>query len=187
MNYSRVAGRYAKSLLDLSLEQQKLDEVYADMMLLKSVCESNSDFVNMLKSPVIGGDKKIVMLDAITAGKISALTQAFLKLLVKKTREYSLPEIVTAFKHQYNTLKGIQPVKVTTAVPVSETTKLHLLQKIQQLTGNGQIELEMAVRDELIGGFTLQIGDTLVDASILRDLNDVKTQFKNNEFIHAIR
>jgi F-type H+-transporting ATPase subunit delta len=187
MNYSRVAGRYAKSLLDLSLEQQQLDKVYADMMLLKSICESNVDFVNMLKSPVIGGDKKIVMLDAITAGKISELTQAFLKLLVKKTREYSLPEIVAAFKHQYNTLKGIQPVKVTTAVPVSETTKNNLLHKIQQLTGNQHIELEMAVRDELIGGFTLQIGDTLVDASILRDLNDVKTQFKNNEFIHAIR
>ncbi len=187
MNYSRVAGRYAKSLLELSLEQQQLDNVYADMVFLKSICHSNVDFVNMLKNPVIGGDKKIIMLEAVTSGRISPLTQAFFKLLVKKTREYSLPDIVSAFKIQYNNLKGIQPVKVTTAVAVGEDTKNSLLHKIQQLTGNQQIELEMLVRDELIGGFTLQIGDTLVDASILRDLNDVKNQFKNNEYVHAIK
>jgi F-type H+-transporting ATPase subunit delta len=65
--------------------------------------------------------------------------------------------------------------------------KKELLKKIQQITGNQKIELEMAVRDELIGGFTMEIGDTLVDASILRDLNDVKNQFKNNEYVHALK
>ena len=187
MNYSRVAGRYAKSLIELAMEQKQLDAVHADMMLLHSICLSNVDFVNMLKSPIIGGDKKIIMLEAVTSGKITELTVAFLKLLVKKTREYSLPDIIAAFRHQYNTINGIHPVKVTTAVPVGEPLKNELLKKIQQITGNQKIELEMAVRDELIGGFTMEIGDTLVDASILRDLNDVKNQFKNNEFVHALK
>ena len=96
MNYSRVAGRYAKSLIELAMEQKQLDAVHADMMLLQSICLSNVDFVNMLKSPIIGGDKKIIMLEAVTSGKITELTVAFLKLLVKKTREYSLPDIIAA-------------------------------------------------------------------------------------------
>jgi F-type H+-transporting ATPase subunit delta len=43
------------------------------------------------------------------------------------------------------------------------------------------------VENDLIGGFTLQMGDTFIDASILRDLNDVKKQFKSNEYVHALK
>ena len=187
MSNPRVASRYAKSLLDLSIEQQQLDKVYADVVWLQSVCKTNSDFVNMLKSPVIGADKKIKILEAITTQKVSQLTDAFLKLLVNKTREYSLPEILKAFKEQYQKLEGIQAVTVTTAVPITNELKGVFLKKIQSIIGNEKIEMETAVREELIGGFTLEIGDTYVDASILRDLNDVKKQFASNEYIHNIR
>jgi F-type H+-transporting ATPase subunit delta len=39
----------------------------------------------------------------------------------------------------------------------------------------------------LIGGFTLEMGGNLIDASILRDLNDVKKQFQSNEYIHSLK
>jgi F-type H+-transporting ATPase subunit delta len=43
------------------------------------------------------------------------------------------------------------------------------------------------VDEEIIGGFILEIGDTLVDASIAYDLNKIKSQFMNNDFIYKIR
>ena len=52
MNNPRLAGRYAKSLLDLATEQKQVDAVYADMKWLHKICKSNPDFVNMLRSPV---------------------------------------------------------------------------------------------------------------------------------------
>jgi F-type H+-transporting ATPase subunit delta len=108
-------------------------------------------------------------------------------LLINKAREYSLPEIVTSFIEQYNELNNIHTIKLTTAVPVSDTLKDEIVSKIKSGTAYQKIELETAVKDELIGGFTLEVGGTLVDASILRDLNDVKKQFQNNEYIHNIR
>ncbi len=187
MTNPRLAGRYAKSLLDLAVEQNKLETIYADVKFLQAVCLSNADFVNMLRSPVIPSDKKEKILEAVTAGKINELTHAFLRLLINKAREYSLPEIVKAFTEQYNNLNGIHQVKITTAVAVSDQLKNALAQKIKADTQLDKIELEMAVKESLIGGFTLEIGDTLIDASIQRDLNDVKRQFKNNEYVHAIR
>lgn len=62
-----------------------------------------------------------------------------------------------------------------------------IVNKIKSITKIEKIELETAVEDDLIGGFTLQMGDTFIDASILRDLNDVKKQFKNNEYVHALK
>ena len=186
MTNPRLATRYAKSLLDLAVEQNQLDAVYADMKLLKQVTKSNPDFVNLLRSPVIASDKKDKIIEAVISNKVSKLTMLFAKLLTAKTRESNLPEIITAFIEQYNSLKNIHIVKLTTAVPVSDDVKKGIIEKVKG-TVTGSIELETSVKEELIGGFTLQMGDTLVDATILRDLNDVRKQFMNNEYVHALR
>ncbi len=187
MNNPRLAGRYAKSLIDLAIEQNQLDAVYADMKFLLSICKSNPDFVAMLKSPVISADKKDKLLDSIASNKVSKVTGLFLKLLVSKARENSLPEIVKTFISQYNELKKIYQVKMTTAVPVSNELREDIVKKIKANTPMQNIELETVVEDALIGGFTLEMGDTLIDASILRDLHDVKKQFKSNEYIQSLR
>ena len=187
MSNLRLASRYAKSLVDLAVEQQQLDAVYADIKVLQSICQTNSDFVAMLKSPIISSDKKEKIVIAVTSDKIGKLTAAFLTLLINKSREYSLPEIVKAFIDQYNKINDIHPVKLTTAVPVSDQVKNAILDKIRSTTSMQKIELETVVKDELIGGFTLEVGDSFVDASILRDLNDVKKQFLNNDFIQSMR
>lgn len=187
MNNPRLAGRYAKSLLELSIEQNNLDVVYADIKLLNGICKTNPDFVALLKSPVINSDKKEKIISAVLSGKITVLTNAFIQLLARKTRESNLPEILRAFIDQYNELKQIHQVKITTAVPMSDSLKNEILAKVKSDAGVQNIELETLVKEELIGGFKLEMRGNLVDASILRDLKDVKKQFAENIYIHKIR
>lgn len=187
MNNPRLAGRYAKSLLDLAIEQNQLDPVYADIKFLKDICKSNPDFVAVLKSPVIKVDKKGKIIESITSTRVSNLTSLFIQLLVRKARESNLPEIVKAFIEQYNKLKDIHHVKISTAVPMSAESEQAILNKVRSNTPIKNIELETLVEDELIGGFKLEVSGTLIDASILKDLNDVKKQFKNNEYIQQLR
>ena len=170
----------------LPLRQNQLDAAYADMKMLKGLMRSNPDFTALLRSPVISSDKKDKIIEAVIGNNISKLTMLFVKLLTAKTRESNLPEIVTAFIEQYNAMKHIQTVKLTTAAPISDDLKNSIVAKVKG-SMSSSIELETAVKEELIGGFKLEIGDTLVDASILRDLHDVKKQFMNNEYVHALR
>jgi F-type H+-transporting ATPase subunit delta len=130
----RLAARYAKSLVDLAIEQNQLETVYKDMQYLQSICKSSPEFVNVMRSPVIKADKKQNILNALTGGKISDLTALFNKLLISKTREEYLPEIVTAFIGQYNEIKGIHTVKLTTATPISEDLKQSIVSKIKAET-----------------------------------------------------
>jgi len=183
----RLAARYAKSILDLAIEKGQLETVYADMVFLQAICRSSRDLVNLLSSPIIKADKKRKILDAITAGRISPLTAAFNSLLMSKEREAYLPEIAAAFEDQYKAYKGIRTVKLTTAVPVSEDIKQAIVNKVRTDRQVQQIDLETAVREELIGGFVLEIGDELIDASIAFDLHKIKQQFQNNDFIYKIR
>ena len=187
MNNPRLAARYAKSLLDLAVEQNKLEEVYADMKFLLSVCDSNPDFVSILKSPVIATHKKEKIIESITQGRVSEITLLFIRLLMRKTRESNLPQIVKAFIEQYNRLKNIHPVKITTAVPISQELKDAIVAKIKMDPELQNIELKEYVQDSLIGGFKLELGDILVDATISHDLHDIKKQFLSNEYIHKLR
>ncbi len=183
----RLASRYAKSLIDISLEQGQLETVYKDMLLLQEIVKGNRDFLNLLRSPVVKGETKNKIIDAITAGRVSALTASFNKLLVNKGRESDLPEIITAFIKQYKEHKNIHVVKLTTAAPVSESLKNAIVEQIRKTSHMQNIELESSVDEKLIGGFTLQAGDQLVDASIAYDLKQIAKQFDNNDYIYQVR
>ena len=157
------------------------------MQYLQAVCKASRDFVNLLRSPVVKADKKESILAAVTNGKVSALTTAFNNLLINKGRESDLPEIVNAFIDQYNTIKGIHKVKLTTAVPVSDSVKNAIVDKVKASSGLESVELETSTDDSLIGGFVLEFNNNLVDASVLRDLKDIKKQFTGNVYVHNIR
>lgn len=183
----RLAGRYAKSLIDLAIEKGQLEEVNQDMLWLQAVCKSNRDFVNLLRSPIIKADTKSKILQAVTAGKLSELTNAFNRLLINKGRESNLPEIVTAAVALYKEHKNIHTVKLTTASPIGDNVRAGIVDQIRKSAGFEKIELEEKVDPSLIGGFVLQVGDKLIDASISYDLKAIAKQFENNDFIFKVR
>ena len=187
MNNPRLAGRYAKSLLDLATEQNQVEAVCNDMRWLNTICKSNPDFVAVLNSPIIKSDKKQAIIEAITNGRVAILTSAFIQLLVRKTRESNLPEIVTAYVDQYNAINNIQKVKITTAAPLADGLKQVIMANVKSAMPAQNFEIETIVKDELIGGFTLETNGQLVDASILRDLKDIRKQFMDNEYLHKLR
>lgn len=183
----RLASRYAKSLIDLAIEKGQLEKVFADMQWLQAVCKSNRDFVNLLRSPIIKADTKKKILAAVTNGNIGELTASFNALLITKGRESNLPEIVNAFIASYKEHKNIQTIKLTTAAPISDALKNSIVDQVKKSAGFQNVEVEEKVDADLIGGFVLQIGDKLVDASIAYDLRAIAKQFENNDFIYKVK
>src|SRR5438552_18976667 len=118
MGDQKLAGRYAKSLIDLAREKNKLEEINNDMRLFDSVVKSSRDFLLMLRNPIIHADKKIKIVEEIFKDKLNTITLSFFTLVIRKGREAHLPGIAEGFIEQYNKLKRILRVKVTTAVPV---------------------------------------------------------------------
>jgi F-type H+-transporting ATPase subunit delta len=187
MQNPRLAIRYAKSLLDLAQEQNKVELVYADMKLLNNICTNNRAFANVLKSPIIKEDKKNKIIESVTAGRINILTASFIKLLGTKGRESNLVEIIFAFIDQYNVVKGIHKAKLTTAVELSDEMKNNFINKIKSSEGIKNIELETSVDEGLVGGFVLEMEGKKADASIRKDLRDVQKQFMNNDYVQKLR
>ncbi len=183
----RLASRYAKSLIDLAVEQNSLEATLQDVQLIDATIHGSSEFAAVLKSPVIKADKKNAIIDAVLGSRMTPLTKAFVKLLTDKGREDTLSEMTTSFIDQYRILKNISRVKLVTAAPVSDQVKEGIRQKVATALPGQSIELSTEVKPEIIGGFILEMGDKLVDASIRRDLNDIRKQFLKNLYISELR
>ena len=183
MQNPRLASRYAKSLIDIATEQQALDNVLHDMQTVNQVCNSSRDFTLMLRSPVIKGDKKTNIINAVLAKEsLQPVSKSFIALLVNKGREIYLPEIATEFIRQYKDLKSINTVYLTTAIPLGAEAQQAISNKIATSV-SGQVDLHTKVDSEIIGGFILEVKDKAFDASIRRDLNDIARQFNENLFV----
>lgn len=183
MSVIRIATRYAKSLIDLAIEQGKLEQVHADINTLQAAVK-NRDLYLLLKSPIVHTDKKIAIIDALFKNSLSPLTLAYLHLLINKHREMYLPEIAGEFIHQYKVLKHITSVRVTSAVSLGENVLNDLRRK---LLASGvtteNLEIDVQINPDLIGGFVLEFDNKRYDASVASKLADLKADFMKNQYV----
>jgi len=180
MSVSQVASRYAKSLLDLAIEQGKTEVVKGDMANFKEALKSR-DLYLLLKSPIIYPTKKISALKAVFEGKLDALTMSFFELTIRKGREPLLVDIADEFNLQYNEHFNIALVKVTSATALDQTTTDQILSKVKELIGTDKtIQLDTHIDAAIIGGFIIQFGDNLYDSSVAYQLAKLKQSFSHN-------
>ena len=182
MQGTRVASRYAKSFIDLTIQQGVLEQAYADMKLIADVCKSNHDFVVFLKSPIIKTDKKQTVLKEVFSSKLNKVTDAYIQLITDKKRELYIAEIANEFINQYKEKKKILTAVVVTASGIDDATRKKVMELVKGET-KSEVVLEEKIDKNIIGGFIIRVGDKQVDASIARKLNNLKQTFKENPFI----
>jgi F-type H+-transporting ATPase subunit delta len=177
---SRVAGRYAKSLMDLAIEKNTLAAVVADIQGLAAAVK-NRDLELMLKSPIINADKKEGIMKAIFGGKMSDMTMAFINICITKGREGLLPEIAAEFLETYKVMQGLTSVKVTTAAPLSTAALAELKAKLVASSATSKdVEIQTVVNPDIIGGYIVEFGDKLYDTSVAGKLAAMKKEFTGN-------
>ena len=174
MSQNKAAARYAKSIIDLSQENNALEVVKGDMDLISKVIDSHPELEAILKNPIVPTDKKGGILKDLFLGKVSAITSSFLQLMVSKGRSailfYAAKEVVK----QYNELKGIVTAEVSSAIALTAESRAQIISIVKKELGANEVIVEEKVNPNLIGGFVLKVGDKQFDASIANGLNKLK-------------
>ncbi|MFK8043923.1 MAG: ATP synthase F1 subunit delta [Crocinitomicaceae bacterium] len=178
MKGTLVASRYAKSLLDLSIEQNSVEKVNKDMVELSAVCAESKDFVNMLNNPVIHASKKVEVFAALFNGKMEPVSVDFLTLITKNNRASLLPTIADSFIHLFKQHKGIVDVIITSAEALDAKTKTTILEKVKA-TVKGELSVVEKIDPSIVGGFIVNVEDKQIDASVASQLTNLKNILLN--------
>ena len=179
MNESKIAVRYSKALFMLAQEKNLLEPIQNDMEVLINITKESADFRFFFFSPVNKPSAKLAALDQIFGDeKLNVITLQFLKMLIENNRFEYLSDIARNYTDIYKKNKGIKRVQFQSVYDPNENTKKRITEILKSFY-KAEIELEVNIKPELIGGFVLRVDDHQYDASVSTALIKMKTTLKD--------
>jgi len=163
-----ASRRYAKAVLLMADEGNQADLILSDMQAVRSTIEASSELRALLTSAVVKSDVKISILKEVFKSSSDLLFRLF-DLLGKRSRLSLLPLIATNVESLYNDANGIADVVLTTATTL-DLDQEKAVQMAMELKTGKKIRIQSKVDASLIGGITVQMGDTMFDGSVRHSL-----------------
>jgi F-type H+-transporting ATPase subunit delta len=173
MIQSRVAERYAKSLLQIAAEENAVATVEGDFATLKGAIDGSRDLRNFLATPIIDDHRKEQVLSAIFSSRVSPLVSRFIALLARKGRASQLAPVVEAFADLIDRMRNITPATITTAVELDAEQRARLEGQLSAMSGR-TLRTEYRIDPTLIGGFRAHFEDRMIDASLRHQLDRLR-------------
>ncbi len=171
----RVAKPYARALYEAAVEQNALASITADIDKLRELIDQSEEFTQFINSPLLTPQIKSDTFQQLFTDGMHPLTINFFKLLASKQRERYLVAIIDVFSAIVDESAGRVVAKVTTAVPITQNQEQQLVQQLSTYSGK-QVRLETETDEQIQGGFIVQLGDTVFDASVTTQLQRLKRQ-----------
>jgi|694.fasta_scaffold45133_8 F-type H+-transporting ATPase subunit delta len=171
----QVGEVYARALLGVGQSQGRAAELLEELAAFDDCLKQLPRLAQALEAPRVPESDKVKMLQKALEGKTSKDFLNFLLVLVKRERFNALPAIRQAAGKLFDEITGQVKATVTTASPLSEVAQSKLAERLGKLLGK-QVRIETKHDDSIIGGVVVRIGDTVYDASVVNQLNQVRAK-----------
>ena len=169
-----IASVYARALLEVALEHDRLDEVHEQLGQLADAIDANRDLQVFFFSPYFSPQEKRAALDRTVTDADPLLTN-FLGVLIEKHRMPVIfrirRELDVLWEHEHRMLA----VSVTSAIELDGTTVAQIGERIGERTGR-RVVLTSAVDPDILGGLVVRVGNSILDASVRSRLEQLRKQ-----------
>lgn len=164
-----VARRYAKGLFDVAYEMNMVEEVAQDLDGIAELLEQEPSLQEVLECRRVPTHVKKEIIRNIFQERISPVVLGFLEILIDKHRERNFGAIRESYHDFLKKYKNIIVAEVKTAFPLEPQFEEKLKEVLKKSTGKN-VEIQVSVHPELIGGLVVQIGDRVYDGSVTKQL-----------------
>lgn len=206
MNTGIIATRYATALLKLVEETGSGELVAAQVQVIEKALDEVPDFRRAVDDPAVAAVRKISLFEASLKDSMAQELHKFLELLIRNGRIGDVRLVLTTFATEYYRSRHIKRARLVVAdpalldpeptpsdpVPVEGSLRQaqrsalesRLRDLVEKQTGCRLI-LKTEVNPSLIGGFVFEVEDTVLDASVSRQLDFIRRQFieKNRRIV----
>jgi F-type H+-transporting ATPase subunit delta len=169
-----VAEVYARALFEVSVQQDKLDEIHDQLGQFADAVGENRDLARFFFSPYFSTDEKKDALGRAVEGADPAFMN-FLEALLERHRMPVIFRIRTRFEQLWADERKLLGVEVTSAVALDEATVRGIGDRIGEQVER-TVQLSSNVDPEILGGIVLRVGNVILDASIRNRLEQLRKQ-----------
>lgn len=169
-----LAKVYARSLFEVAKEHGVLDEIREQLGQFADALEENRDLQIFFFSPYFNSQEKREGISRVVDGADERFTR-FLELLAEKHRLPLISRIRRSFDEMWAEENRLLEASVTSAVELDESVVKQIGEQIEQQTSR-RVELTSRVDPDVLGGLVIQVGNTIMDASIRSRLERLRKQ-----------
>lgn len=175
-----LAKKYGRAIYELACEQNCIEQTEEELSLIISAIKENKDLQTLLYHPLLAKDVKKETIKELFASKVQPIVLQFCYVVIDKGRTSDLDAMVDVYTDLAHHGMGIEEAVITSAFPLTKQQAETLKEKLAELTGK-KIIMKEKVDTALIGGFTVQMGDRLIDGSIARQLETLRSQMMKRD------
>lgn len=144
---------------------------------LGDVCSVLSNYIEALKNPVIGYEKKQTAIVKALSGYDARVVNLVL-LLIKNNHIDELKDVYEYVNRMYMDMHNVKVVKVVSARPLNAEV-LEKIHKKLNVKKDYIVKIENEVDPRILGGFQLKLDNRILDLSVVNRLREVKKSLQN--------
>lgn len=170
-----AANRYARALMDV-LYPEKAEAGLQQLQSFAALLADQPDARRFLENPTIAGDRRNRILKEISdALSFDRRVANFVVILAERNRLPLLEDVIREYQNLLDDRMGVVRARVKAARALDPAQHRELTDKLEQITGK-QVRMEVSIDPSLIGGVIAQVGSTIYDGSVRRQLQAFKSR-----------
>lgn len=170
---AEIIEPYAQALMALAQSHDLADQVGENVALVLELLESSDELSQFLANPLLKTDLKKSVLRQVAGDRLHPYMANFLMLLVDRGRITFLDGICRQYQTLLRQLRGTVLAEVTSAAELTEEQQQSVRQKVVAMTGAQNVDLQIKLDPDLIGGVIIKVGSQVVDASLRGQLRRI--------------
>nr|MBA2600607.1 ATP synthase F1 subunit delta [Actinomycetota bacterium] len=166
---------YAEALFSVVQAEGELDRVEDELYRFGKLLDSNHELKQALSDKSIDQIQRIKVLDELLSDKVSKHTLGLLTFIVAQGRARQLPTILSELSELAAEARQSVLAEVRSAIPLDDKQREALATALSKATGK-KVQVKVLVDPSVVGGVVAKIGDTVIDGSVRRRLEQLKEQ-----------
>ena len=175
---ANVANKYATALFDVAIDKDRLDLMYDELSEVSEATKNYGEDLRAIDSNPNQPASERRKFVGIVFGDANYYLKNMLMILANNRHLVLINSIFKEFKSLYNEYHNEDSAIVESVYQLSDEELDRIKDLILKQTNLSQVHITTKINPELIGGFRVKVGTTVLDGSVKKDLEQIERKFR---------
>ena len=164
---------YATALFEVARAEGNLEKVEAELYQVARAIDGSEDLRSKLTDQALPVELRQGIVEDLLGDRTQPVTKALVSFVVGSGRARDLPKIIDLLVQRTAEERQEVVADIRSAIPLDDDQQARLADALSRRTGQ-KVSVKVNVDPSILGGIVATIGDTVIDGSIRRRLDQLK-------------
>jgi F-type H+-transporting ATPase subunit delta len=164
---------YATALFEVARAEGNLEKVEAELYQVARAIDGSEDLRSKLTDQALPVELRQGIVEELLGDRTQPVTKALVSFVVGSGRARDLPKIIDLLVQRTAEERQEVVADIRSAIPLDDDQQARLADALSRRTGQ-KVSVKVNVDPSILGGIVATIGDTVIDGSIRRRLDQLK-------------